>query len=173
MTPVLEPGAYEWVATGREFFTRLLRSINESRVSIRLEVYILTPDAIGRAVASALTLAALRGVDVRVLLDGLGSSAILQGFWDDLSRAGGQIRWFNASEFRRLPIRNHRKLVVVDGRVAGVGASTLRKNIRVMGWSRGGRTLDWLWLARRCRRWPGTLTGCGLWLRRGLGGETC
>lgn len=121
MTSVPKPVACEWISTGREFFTWLLRSINEARVSIRLEVYILTPDAIGRAVASALTLAALRGVEVHVLLDGLGSSAIPPGFWDDLTRAGGQVRWFNASEFRRLPIRNHRKLVVVDDRVAGVG----------------------------------------------------
>ena len=175
MTPALEPGAYEWVATGREFFTRLLRSINESRVSVRLEVYILTPDAIGRAVASALTLAALRGVDVRVLLDGLGSSAILQGFWDDLSRAGGQIRWFNASEFRRLPIRNHRKLVVVDGRVAGVGGFNIAEEYSgdgvEQGWADVGlavvgeavpalaRDFDRMWaLASEGPRWRNLLS---------------
>lgn len=137
MTPAPEPGACEWVATGREFFTRLLRSINEARVSIRLEVYILMPDAVGRAVASALTLAALRGVGVRVLLDGLGSSALPQGFWDDLIAAGGRVRWFNASGFHRLPIRDHRKLVVVDDQVAGLGGFNIAEDYSGDGVERG------------------------------------
>lgn len=137
MTPVPESGAYDWVATGREFFTRLLRSINEARVSIRLEVYILMPDAIGRAVASALTLAALRGVGVRVLLDGVGSSALPPGFWEDLIGAGGQVRWFNASGFHRLPIRNHRKLVVVDDQVAGLGGFNIAEEYSGDGVDRG------------------------------------
>lgn len=137
MTLVPEPGAYEWVTTGRDFFTRLLRSINEARVSIRLEVYILMPDAIGRAVASALTLAALRGVGVRVLLDGVGSSAIPQGFWDDLIAAGGQVRWFNVAGFHRLPIRNHRKLVVLDDQVAGLGGFNIAEEYSGDGMDRG------------------------------------
>lgn len=145
VTSAPETAAYDWISTGREFFTRLLRSINEANDSVRLEIYILAPDAIGRAVAAALTLAALRGVGVRVLVDGLGSSTLPPGFWDDLIRAGGMVRWFNASEFRRLPIRDHRKLLVVDDRVASLGGFNIAEEYSgdgvEQGWADVGLSL--------------------------------
>ncbi len=113
--------ACHWVGTGREFFHRLLRSLASAKRSIRLEAYIFADDAVGKAVRSALVLAVHHGVEVRVLLDALGSKETSRGFWDDLQKAGGEIRWFNPLEWRRFPVRNHRKLLVVDDRVGGTG----------------------------------------------------
>jgi cardiolipin synthase len=113
--------ACHWIGTGKEFFTRLLRAIAAARRSIRLEVYIFADDSVGKAVRSALTMAVLHGVQVRVLLDALGSAETAHGFWDDFIKAGGKLRWFNPLELRRLPIRDHRKLLVVDDRMGGTG----------------------------------------------------
>ena len=116
-----ESVACHWVGTGREFFSRLLRAINVAKRSIRLEVYIFANDSVGKAVRSALVMAAHHGVEVRVLLDALGSNETAQGFWDELTQAGGKVRWFNPLELRRLPVRNHRKLLVVDDKAGGTG----------------------------------------------------
>lgn len=113
--------ACHWIGTGREFITRLLRAIASARRSIRLESYIYANDSVGKAVRSALTAAAHHGVNVRVLLDALGANATASGFWDEFVRAGGEIRWFNPLELRRLPVRDHRKLLVVDDRAGGTG----------------------------------------------------
>jgi len=109
------------VGTGKEFFARLLRAIGSAKRSIRLEVYIFANDSVGKVIRSALTEAALRGVEVRVLLDALGSAETGDGFWDEFLRAGGMIRWFNPLDLRRFPVRNHRKLLVVDDQAGGTG----------------------------------------------------
>lgn len=112
---------YRWIANGVEFKTKLLEVLNEAVRSIRLETYIYSDDTMGGEVLSALVLAARRGVTVRVLVDAVGSIRLPAGYWQPLVQAGGDARTFNPIALRRLPIRNHRKLVVVDDEVAGVG----------------------------------------------------
>lgn len=112
---------YDWLENGSEFFRRLLRGIEGARESVRLEVYIFSNDPVGIQIRDALLAAVRRGVQVRVLLDALGSNETANRFWDDFQRAGGGLRWFNPLRFPRWPIRNHRKLLVIDDRVAGVG----------------------------------------------------
>jgi cardiolipin synthase len=51
----------------------------------------------------------------------LGTDSLPAGFWIPLQSAGGEVREFNPIEFRRFPIRNHRKVVVIDEQHAGVG----------------------------------------------------
>jgi cardiolipin synthase len=58
---------------------------------------------------------------VRVLLDGMGSLALSDDFWGLLRSAGGTVRWFNPVALKRLWFRDHRKLLVCDGRIAFVG----------------------------------------------------
>ncbi len=112
---------YRWLQNGRQFLRRLLAMIARAEHSIRLEFYIFAPDHAGHAVCEALVEAARRGVQVRVLVDALGSDLLPAGFWTPLRTAGGEAREFNPVELRRLPIRDHRKLVVIDEAHAGVG----------------------------------------------------
>ncbi len=112
---------YRWLQNGRQFLRRLLAVIGRARRSVRMEFYIFAPDHAGHAVCEALIDAARRGVEVRVLVDALGSDALPPGFWTPLVTAGGQVREFNPLKLRRLPIRDHRKLVVIDEEHAGVG----------------------------------------------------
>jgi len=139
LSPAIPPFAptYHWLADGAEFFCRLQRGIQVARVSLRLEVYIVSDDAVGARIRDALVAAAQRGVRVRVLLDALGSHETANGFWDGFERAGGELRWFNPLRISGLPIRNHRKLFVVDDRVGGVGGFNIADEYSGDGVHRG------------------------------------
>lgn len=108
------------------YFPALLQAIAGARREIFLESYIFADDATGQAVASALELAAGRGVIVRVLVDGFGAPDFARNFGGRFSRSGVQAMIYRP-ELARFRLRRHRlrrlhrKLVVVDGEIAFVG----------------------------------------------------
>ncbi len=114
---------------GSDFFPALLAAIDAARFSVHLETYIFTPDRTGSLVLDSLEAAARRGVKVRVVLDGFGSAGFVEPLRTRLTNAGAQCRifrpeprWFaryipSRSRLRRL----HRKVTVVDGRIAFIG----------------------------------------------------
>jgi len=113
--------SFQWLRTGDEAFSALLTAIGGARESVCLETYIFAAGQPGESVRAALVDAARRGVSVRVLVDGLGSSSLDEGFFDPLRAAGGELRVFNPLTLRRLPVRSHRKLLVVDRESAFTG----------------------------------------------------
>lgn len=114
---------------GVEFFPALIEAVDAAEHEVWLETYIFKFEAIGETVAHALMRAAQRGVAVRLVVDGAGTGALPPGWADRLAHAGVQWRVFSPlnfwsvfgfwqpSRWRRL----HRKLCVVDGRVAFCG----------------------------------------------------
>ncbi|MBI4664587.1 MAG: hypothetical protein HY735_37825 [Verrucomicrobia bacterium] len=119
--PTPDTPPFRWLTCGDQFFEEVLRAIERARRSVRLETYIFTASSIGEQFRDALQRAAARGVAVRVLIDGWGSIALHDSFWEPLRRAGGEVRWFNPINLRRFAIRNHRKLVVCDEAAAFAG----------------------------------------------------
>ncbi len=113
--------SFQWLKTGDEAFSALIAAIEGARNSIILETYIYAAGNPGEAVRDALIRAARRGVSVRVLIDGLGSSSLDAGFFDPLLAPGGEVRIFNPLTLRRLPVRSHRKLLVIDQVLAITG----------------------------------------------------
>lgn len=113
--------SFQWLWTGDEAFSALIAAIEGARKSVCLETYIYAMGNPGEAVRNALIRAAQRGVSVRVLIDGLGSSSLDEGFFDPLRAPGGEVRIFNPLTLRRLPVRSHRKLLVVDQALAITG----------------------------------------------------
>jgi cardiolipin synthase len=100
----------------------MLKAIRSAEKSVRLETYIYADDKLGIRFRSELVEAARRGCDVRVLIDGLGSVSLPNSFWDPLRQAGGKMRFFNpAMAVHRLGIRDHRKILAVDEKIAFVG----------------------------------------------------
>ena len=92
---------------------------------LRFEMYIWADDAVGQEVAAALRGALGRGVAVRGLVDGLGSWGA-EGMVAELRLAGADLRWFHPVAPWRPRLwnrRNHRKLVIADGREAVVGSA--------------------------------------------------
>jgi len=111
----------ELVHRGDEHFDRLVAHCRQARREICFEIYQIRRDAIGRRVVSALASAARRGVQVRLLVDPMGSSGV--SHWlPAVRRAGIDVRWYSPWRPWNHPLRRtHRKLFIVDGRVASVG----------------------------------------------------
>ena len=107
---------------GVEAYRRLMRMIDEARSTIHITTYILGRDDVGRALLARLQKRAEEGVTVRLLLDDGGSWRVGRRFLAPLVEAGARVAFFMPVfhlPFRgRTNLRNHRKLVVVDGRVA-------------------------------------------------------
>ncbi|HTL57962.1 MAG TPA: phosphatidylserine/phosphatidylglycerophosphate/cardiolipin synthase family protein [Candidatus Limnocylindrales bacterium] len=99
----------------------MLTAIEEAQQFICLETYIYSPDALGDRFRDALCRAQRRGVRVRVLLDALGSYGLSGSFWKPLEDLGGEVRRFNPLSLYHLGIRNHRKVLTCDGKLAFVG----------------------------------------------------
>ena len=99
----------------------MLQAIAAARHSVRLETYIYGDGHLGRLFADALLAAVKRGVRVCVLVDGFGSWALPENYFDALSAAGANVRRFNRLTFWRFAIRDHRKLLVCDDHIAFVG----------------------------------------------------
>src|SRR6476659_9685141 len=112
---------YHWLCTGDDIFPAMLNAIENAQNSVCLETYIFSPGPIGQRFREALVRARQRGARVSVLIDGLGSISLPTAFWDPLRNAGGEVRVFNPISLNRMSIRNHRKLLVCDQRVAFVG----------------------------------------------------
>jgi cardiolipin synthase A/B len=130
-----------WLHTGTAAFDAIVRAIHEAHRFIRLETYIYRDDAVGRRIRSALIEAAQEGVSVQVLVDAWGSEALDDAFWAPLRRAGADCRWFNPLQLNRIAIRNHRKLLVCDDRIAIIGGFNIAAEYEGDGVSKGWRDL--------------------------------
>ncbi|HMJ90913.1 MAG TPA: phospholipase D-like domain-containing protein [Candidatus Acidoferrum sp.] len=117
----MEQASFEWLRTGREAVDAMLETISQAEQSIRLETFIFQSGEVGDSFREALVAAQRRGVRVRVMCDAFGSIKLLASYWEDLVKAGGEFRWFNPLQLNRIIYRNHRKILVVDKRVAFIG----------------------------------------------------
>lgn len=109
---------------GPQIFPEMLRRIATAERWIHLDSYIFRGDETGRVFADALIERAKAGVPVRILTDWVGSLTTRRGFWRRLRSAGATVRAFNPPQLirvRRNLSRDHRKLLVVDGKTAIVG----------------------------------------------------
>ena len=115
---------------GTEFFARLIEALDDAQIEVFLETYIFAIDESGDLVIQALQRAAARGVQVQVITDWLGTgrtcSALLT---KQLGEAGVNHRSFNPW-FRRGVARTHRKLCVVDGKIAFIGGINIIDDLR-------------------------------------------
>jgi cardiolipin synthase len=118
-----EPVAADWTwfSSGSEIFPAMLAAVDAAQEAVCLETYIYAADSLGERFREALIRARQRGVRVRVLMDAAGSLGLAAAFWQPLRAAGGEVRLFNPLTLDRWGIRNHRKLLVCDERVAFVG----------------------------------------------------
>lgn len=112
---------------GAQTYDALLEAIAAAEHHVHLEYYIYYADRTGTMVRDALIERARAGVKVRLLLDAVGSGNARKAFFAPLLEAGGELCWFHPVRFGRfwqrpwLNMRTHRKIVVIDGRVAFTG----------------------------------------------------
>lgn len=111
---------------GDEFFPAMLDAIRRAHHSITIEAFIYWHGEIGMAFATALSERARAGVEVKVLLDAVGSAAIGRAILEELERGPCQLAWFNPlrwQTFGRINYRTHRKTLLVDGHIAFTGGA--------------------------------------------------
>jgi cardiolipin synthase len=119
----------------------MLAAIDSARRTLRLEMYIYSAGSPGDEFRAALTRAARRGVQVRVLVDALGSIGLPASYWKPLTDVGGECRWFNPLKLGRISFRNHRKVLVCDEETAFIGGFNLAPEYAGDGITEGWRDL--------------------------------
>jgi len=120
--------------SGVEYFPQLEAEIDAARHEIHLEAYLFESDATGRAIADALARAAQRRVAVRVLLDGFGSLDLDRALVRRMEEAGVQVLFYRPNispwSLRRARLRRmHRKIAVIDARVAFIGGINILDDV--------------------------------------------
>lgn len=111
----------DYFNNGEDKFDALIADIRRAKKFIHLEYYIWRGDGLGRRLVEELTKKAAEGVEVRLLYDGMGNSALPKDFFDALHRAGGYTAAFLPPFIVRLNYRNHRKLCIIDGEIGYIG----------------------------------------------------
>ncbi len=110
---------------GEKKFSALRTDLRQAQRFIHIQYYIMKDDELFDSVVSILLERVRRGVEVRILYDGMGGRFMPEKRWQELREAGIQVACFFPPVLGRLNLRvnyrNHRKIVVIDGRVGYVG----------------------------------------------------
>jgi cardiolipin synthase len=140
-------GTARLLNNGDEFFPCLLADIRAARRSVHWLAYIWEPGRCSDQVFGALGERARAGVEVRLLLDGVGGMLCPKEGRQELEQAGGRVgvfrplRWGMLTRFYK---RNHRRAIVIDGRIAYTGGAAVGDK--------------WLGDARGPEEWRDTMT---------------
>ncbi len=144
---------------GDSHFAQIIHDINQAKKLIQLETYIFQKDFLGKEMVTALSNAAKRGVTVQILVDGAGSPLLSTSYAATIEKAGGQVHiyhpfpwqlWNYSRSYIKLPIllkwiylflkvnkRNHRKICMIDNKIAYVGSMNISKDH--MSYTAGGQ----------------------------------
>ncbi len=129
--PLLSGNRVTLLEDGDTVYPEMLKCIKSAKSSIHLQSYIIMNDKLGRKLLNALELKAKEGVDVKVLYDSFGSyKAVWSSFFSKYKNINlpHQTRAFIKSTLFspwRIQLRNHRKLLVVDGKKAFIGGMNI------------------------------------------------
>ncbi|MFS7259596.1 cardiolipin synthase [Carnobacterium divergens] len=110
---------------GKEKFDHLIQDIQQAKHHVHLLYYTFHQDELGNRVLAALEERAAAGVEVLVIYDAMGSRSTKHRFFKNLEKLGGKAEPFFGSHWTiinlRLNYRNHRKIVIIDGKVGYIG----------------------------------------------------
>lgn len=121
---------------GNAFFPELLKDISAARHHIHIDIYIFEDDALGNLIADALRDKARQGVKVRIVYDDVGCWRVSHCFFESMREEGIEVAPYLPVRFpsftSRANYRNHRKLIVIDGKVGYVGGMNIA--LRYVKW---------------------------------------
>ena len=123
---------------GYAFFPELLKDIAAATHHIHMNMYIIEDDALGRLVADALKAKARQGVKVRLIYDDVGCWRVGRRFFEQMREAGVEVAPFLPVRFpsftSKVNYRNHRKIIVIDGRVGYIGGMNIARRYVSTQW---------------------------------------
>ncbi|MES2744620.1 MAG: cardiolipin synthase [Bdellovibrionota bacterium] len=127
--PLLRGNRIDILQNGEEAYPAMLEAIDQAKVSISLQTYIFDSDRLGLKFVEALAAAVARGVQVRVLIDGIGVRYSFPPVHGLLRARGVPTALFiPVRNIKVLNLRTHRKMMVVDGGVGFTGGMNIRLN---------------------------------------------
>lgn len=124
-------GTAELLDNGVRFFPAIFEAIRGAKDSVNFLAYIWKPGKVSDEMFAALTERARAGVEVRVLLDGMGGIRAPRKGIRDLQAAGGKVERFRALRFGKITRfykRMHRRAIVIDGTVGFTGGAAVGDN---------------------------------------------
>lgn len=123
---------------GYAFFPELLKDIAEATHHIHINMYIIEDDALGRLVADALMTKARQGVKVRLIYDDVGCWRVPNRFFEQMRESGVEVAPFLPVRFpsftSKVNYRNHRKIIVIDGRIGYIGGMNIARRYVSTKW---------------------------------------
>ncbi len=129
--PLLPGNEIEPLFNGDQAYPAMINAIHQAQHSVALLSYIFDSDRAGEAFLQALAQARQRNVEVRVLIDGVGSAYSKPSMVGRLQQAGINTAAFLPTRLPRLPtcanLRNHRKILVIDGQTGFTGGTNIRE----------------------------------------------
>lgn len=115
--------------SGYEFFPALLHEISKAKDHIHITSYIIEDDPLGRLIRDALIEKAHQGIEIRFLYDDVGSWKTKENFFELMREEGIEVHPFMPVRFpaftSKVNYRNHRKIIVIDGKIGFVGGMNL------------------------------------------------
>lgn len=128
--PAVGGNAIDLLADYEDTIDRLASDIAVAQYHVHLTTYIFSDDAVGRQIINAIRAAANRGVECRILVDALGSYWSARRVIRELEACGVAVRRalpasITNMEALRPDLRNHRKLVVIDGQIGYIGSQNI------------------------------------------------
>ena len=124
-SPLTRHNHAEILVNGEEKFPKVKEELLKARHHIHMEYYIYEPDTIGLEIADILMEKARQGVKVRLIYDDFGSRGIRRNLVHQLRQAGVEVHPFYKIRIialaNKINYRNHRKIIVIDGKTAFVG----------------------------------------------------
>ncbi len=142
--PFLTGNSVHALIDGPQALDAIGTAIAQAKHHIHLETYIFADDVVGQKIALQLKEKRAEGVEVRVLYDAVGSVSTPESFFADLRESGVEVLAFrplnpeNAVLFLRMNNRDHRKIIVVDGRVGFTGGINISSAYSLASTSRPG-----------------------------------
>ncbi len=116
---------------GKDKFKQLIEDIKNAKKYIHIEYYIFKNDILGKSIIDELTKKAKSGLEVRLLVDSMGSRKLTRKALKEYIHAGGKFSIFFPGILphlnTRINYRNHRKIVVIDGKLGYVGGFNVGK----------------------------------------------
>ena len=129
-----EDNLVEVLSTGEEKFQAVFSDIQKAKKEILVQYYIFKEDFLFQELRELLYRKSTEGVRVKVLYDGLGSRKVPAKKWNEMRKAGVEVKCFKHGIWRNLlsvisgfNYRNHRKILVVDGYIGYLGGYNIGK----------------------------------------------
>ena len=128
----------EFLTDGYSFFLSLLRDIGSAKDHIHIDIYIFEDDALGQLISDALIDRARHGVEVKLIYDDVGCWSVDNPFFEHMRESGIDVAPFMPVRFPQFTskanYRNHRKMIIIDGRVGYIGGMNI-----ALRYVKGGR----------------------------------